>query len=123
MNKIKATKLNPLNGRAVYRFPVELKLNRNEYRHYGYGENLSTKSIRFTITAHNSKDAANHAKELIVKEFLSEITLAGLIPVQINVTGVRGGLLERFIGFESAIFLLMFAKETPKFHQLNLELN
>ena len=109
MNKIKAIKLDPLNGRAVYRFPVELK--------------LSTKSIRFTITAHNSKDAANHARELIVKEFLSEITLAGLIPVQINVTGVRGGLLERFIGFESAIFLLMFAKETPKFHQLNLELN
>ena len=123
MNKIKATKLDPLNGQAVYRFPVELKLNRNEYQHYGYGANLSTKSIRFTVTAHTAKDAANHAKKLIVKEFLSEITLAGLIPVQINVIGARGGLTERFIGFESAIFLLMFSKETPDFEQLNLKLN
>ena len=118
-----ATKLDKLNGRAVYRFPVELKLNRNDYHHYGYGANLSTKSIHFTITAHTAKDAANHAKELIAKEFLREITLAGLIPVQINVIGARGGLTERFIGFESAVFLLMFTGETSEFKQLNLELN
>ena len=111
INKIKARKLGKVNGRAVYRFPVRVDLNDTLTRTF------ESKRLEFHVSAYTAKDASEFARQKIVAGF---IQAKDYCPAEIAVTGVRGGIVENFIGWERAIWLMMEANETPGAQQLKL---
>lgn len=83
-----AVKIGRLNGRNVYRVPVRI-------RHNDSRACATIAEREFTVTAYSATDAANWARDN---------ACANLPETEIEAVGPKGGLIHRYIGWETSVF-------------------
>ena len=77
-------------GRRFYRIPVAVSLNNSRA--------LSSRVVRFEVIAPSAADAANWARDQFATRAETEV----------YAKGPKGGIVKRYVGWESAIGAAMF---------------
>jgi hypothetical protein len=82
-------------GRPIYRVPVTVAAVDTD--------TLEERCLAFTVKARSAADAANHVRDM----------LATVPCVNITAIGPAGGVVRRYIGWESAIGARLLAPRAP----------